>query len=462
MVGDLSNQNGNVRTSRRRSARTEPSSIAEEVGPAIESEGEERLTHDNSGLEDSIAMANNVEVMKEMTTMMTSLLSRQLENQRQQNKESEEATMGRFKQILEGQAKFNKENTEIIASEFENIRKEREISRASTIQKLPIYDGANLEIDEWQDRCEAILLCNKWDVKNMLSSMPISLSGMAKRAFDSLLEDDKETKDIFFSSMRQKIDPQSKKKNKELFIMAKKASAESVTSFVDRCRMYVRRAGNDPNEPFTVDMLKLKVYDSLSTTDRKILKAAMGLNENLDSLVEKADSMLGSQVDRIGAVFTPEIESQNNWREMANDMVNGAERARLNQVVVCYKCNKPGHVRRECRRRITPDQGNSIRFNGNEGNLGANSYNFQPGFDDFNETAIMPLQQSMTHDCNNPSQTFMPFHSGMPCPANMPFYPNPIRPPMSGDHEEVVTSPHGNIAEKVAGLTEESDETKGH
>ena len=119
-------------------------------------------------------------------------------------------------------------------------------------------------------------------------------------------------------------------------------------------------------------------------------------------------------------------------------------------------------MRRECRRRFTTDQGNSTQFNGNEGNLGANSYDFQPGFDDFNETPIMPLQQSMTHDCNNPSQTFMPFHPGMPCPADMPFYPNPIRPPMSGDHEEVVTSPHGNIAEKVAGLTEESDETKGH
>ena len=82
-------------------------------------------------------------------------------------------------------------------------------------------------------------------------------------------------------------------------------------------------------------------------------------------------------------------------------------------------------------------------FDGNEGDLGANSCKFQLGYD-FDETPIMPPQQNMTLHCNDSSQAFMSFHPIMLCPTEIPSNLDPIRPPMSGGQEGVVASPPGN------------------
>ena len=163
-------------------------------------------------------MAENLKAMKEMCTAIMNLLDRQFEAHRQFTKEREDTILEQFERMFESQMRHNTETIGMLSSELEKMRVEREIARATTILKLPNYDGANLEVDEWQDRCEAVFICNKWNVNNLLAAIPASLSGSAKRAFDSLLDKDKETKDVFFTCMRQKIDPQSVGKNKELFI----------------------------------------------------------------------------------------------------------------------------------------------------------------------------------------------------------------------------------------------------
>ena len=81
--------------------------------------------------------------------------------------------------------------------------------------------------------------------------------------------------------MRIKIDPQSEKKNKDMFMVARKGANESMMTYMDRCRQYIRRSGGDPKEPFALEMLKFKIYDSLSQTDQKILNATVGNDEDL-------------------------------------------------------------------------------------------------------------------------------------------------------------------------------------
>ena len=63
---------------------------------------------------------------------------------------------------------------------------------------------------------------------------------------------------IFFQKMRIKLDPQAEKKNKELFMLARRGQNESIMRFVDRLRMYIRRWGGDPRGEFAIEMLKYK------------------------------------------------------------------------------------------------------------------------------------------------------------------------------------------------------------
>merc|ERR1712240_746785 len=97
------------------------------------------------------------------------------------------------------------------------------------------------------------------DYTGLLEALPTCLNGQAKRSFDYLNNQDRQTKDMFFQAMRNKLDPQAEKRNKELFIEAKQRKAETVNAFVDRCRMYIRRSGGDTMEQFAIEMLKQKV-----------------------------------------------------------------------------------------------------------------------------------------------------------------------------------------------------------
>ena len=320
----------------------------------------------------TITMADNIEAMREMGRVMMESLNRQLEAQRDYNREREEITVERFREMMEGQNRSHREGTDILATEFEKMRLEKEQSRGRQTQKLPMYDGVNLEIDEWQDKVEAVLTCNKWDLGKLLETLPTCLTGQAKRAFDALTENDKRTKDSLFQNMRVKIDPQSEKKNKELFMVARRGATESITSFIDRCRMYIRRSGGDPTEPFAIDMLKFKVYDSLSPTDRKILNVTVGHEEELDKIITKADSMVSTQAGIIGAVvgqgqnnlpMGPVLRGNNG--NIQGEVLNRGPRNA--QEIICFKCGRPGHIQRYCRLGNPPFQGNQAGPRGQYG-----------------------------------------------------------------------------------------------
>ena len=122
-------------------------------------------------------------------------------------------------------------------------------------QKLPNYDGSNLDFDEWEEKVRAISKCNDWEVDRLLAALPASLSGCSKRAYDMLKDEDKLSKEALFQGLRVKLDPTSERKNKELFIQARKGMGESMVAFIDRCRMYIRRSGGNPRENFAVEML---------------------------------------------------------------------------------------------------------------------------------------------------------------------------------------------------------------
>ena len=309
--------------------------------------------------------ATNMEALKEISRIMVEQMNAQLQMQRERedtekerSHRREEKNMELIREIIAEQNKVHREDTEILTTQFEKMRIEKEQSRGRQQQRLPPYDGQSMDFNDWQDKTESVLVCNKWDFSTFLELLPTSVSGLAKRAFDSLTEEDKSAKDVFYQKMRVKIDPQSERKNKEMFILARKGPTESIMSFIDRCRQYIRRSGADPNEYFAQEMLRNKVYESLSPTDRKILSATISHDEDLDIIVIKADSMASTQHGLVGAVREVEnsksVEAPQARRE---DMEKREmERQHRHNKLSCHGCHLRGHIKRYCPQRLPVEE----------------------------------------------------------------------------------------------------------
>ena len=410
-------------------------SFQDTVTEAIESEGEEVKLPEES-IEDSIAMAENTEALLEVGRVMAESINQQMDAVRQYSIDREETTLQRFERIIEGQTKYNRQGVEMLCNELEGLRIERETSRGMPIQKLPSYDGTNLTVDEWQDRCEAVLVCNKWDTQTMLAAMPIYLTGIAKRAFDSLSDEEKISKRAFFASMRIKIDPQSEKKNKELFLLARRGSTETVTSFIDRCREHIRRSGGNPQDSFANDMLRLKAIESLNVTDRKIINATIGCDEELEKLIVKADSMLSTSNNMIGAVTCQEIRNVKQGPSgYCQNMSAGGHLVAptRNKKTVCYRCRKAGHIRRECTE-IDPDHELPLQFYRKDGQSQHQNFQFNPANENIHELCASP-NSNLYFQPNVPIHPVLPTGIG-PIQSNADMsYHQGVNTPAVDDHQ---------------------------
>ena len=146
---------------------------------------------------DSMIMAEQIEVVKEVGRIVADTLT----SQHEITQEREDATVERFTQLVERQVNCHKRDINILGEQFTkmNIMKEKELERQ--IQKLTIYDGISCDFDEWREKTDCIITGNQWDMVRFLEMLPTSLSGPAKRAYDSLKDGDKLTKDSLFEAM---------------------------------------------------------------------------------------------------------------------------------------------------------------------------------------------------------------------------------------------------------------------
>ena len=152
-----------------------------------------------------------MEAVKEMGRVMMEVMNRQIEIQREETnrqidlqREERERNDSRYRQLVEEQQRTHREDTNTLTGQFERMRIEKEQASRRQTQRLPTYDGANIEFGEWQDKVEAVLKCNDWGLDKLLETIPTCLTGQAKRSFDTLTEEDKSTKDEFFKQMRTK------------------------------------------------------------------------------------------------------------------------------------------------------------------------------------------------------------------------------------------------------------------
>ena len=301
------------------------------------------------GIGDS-RMTKSIALALEIGKLLLENANRQIENNNRQIeflKKSELANMGRFKELIEGQQRAHKQDVKILVDQLQ------EQTKLIQLYKLPIFDGITMDMDDWKDIVEAVMKCNRWTFENLMEVIPIYLTGAAKRAFDALTNMDKRSKDIFFKRMRVKISPQSEERNMELFMTAKREQMETIMMYIDRCKMYLRRSGGDPNEHFTVGILKGKVEKCLTSPDKKILNASLETSDDLDTMIVKADRMLNS----IAMVKEKSSELVNQKKLKRNKSTkadgnkgskNMKHHSKSSWVMVCWKCGKTEHLRRNC------------------------------------------------------------------------------------------------------------------
>ena len=256
----------------------------------------------------------------------------------------------------------------ILAEKFEGMTQEMAKARGRQLIPLSLYDGINMAFEDWVEGIKAILRCNDWNHTQLMEALPTSLTGQAKRSFDALKVEEKSTSEVLFKSLREKIAPESKKINKELFVKAKRETGESMVSFMDRCKMYIRRSEGDPNELFVKEFLKTKVLENLSPINKKILTAIMNTTDDLDSLVKSADSMTNSQTEprseirdrftRCGPVLeevdieTLDEREPNQSHQNVLGYADKTERGQTGFHGYCGKCHQYGHSRRYCPMRM--------------------------------------------------------------------------------------------------------------
>ena len=352
-------------------------------------------------------MAEGVEVLREMGQLFADTMSRMVQ-------ERDDANLDRFHDMLRDQGNIQRDTIDRLGEEFSQLRMSRENDRGRQNLTLTKYDGID-DIDDWQDRCEEAILGNGWTYRKFMDIVPSSLSGRAKRAFNSLREEDKTTKEAFYLAMKKKIDPLAPSRNKDLFVDAKRGNNEPVMTFIDRLRMYIRRSGGNPTEHWAQEIMKNKVFSCLSATDRKILKATVSRDEDIDIIILKADEMLGAHVDIIGAV-NEEEEKHPSYEN--NEYENRARGGRQNRnqrgpnTVFrgnCWECHQPGHTARNC-----PEREAWYRYNqGNQVNqcipplMGNNRFNSPPPNygqsqrGGGNPNSHRQPQQNMTNNSNN-------------------------------------------------------------
>ena len=266
----------------------------------------------------------------------------------------DETNIRKYASLIEQQQRFHHQDTLILVDHLVKFTEEMKKARLRPTQRLPEFDGTNMNIDDWEEKVREIIIANDWDIGLILVYLPLSLKGQARQSFNNLRGEDTLSKESLFQAIRYRLDPEVDTRNKENFINAKKLPGESMISFIDRCRTFIKRSGGDATENFAIQMLKRKVMENIQSTDRKVLLVMLKATDDLDKIASIADAMM-SRGETIGFV------NENNQLGI-NDAVNiettkkthqkQEQKPQEKQIGPCGKCHQWGHTRKYCPKRI--------------------------------------------------------------------------------------------------------------
>ena len=268
--------------------------------------------------------------------------------------ERDQTNMDLVKGILENQNREHQGETLMLTNELKKIRNEMEKSRQRPVQQLPIFNGENMDIYNWENSVEEVIKCNQWDFESLMNFLPLSLQGRAKEAFSHLSPESKENKQRVFLGMRMKIAPEAVERNMKLFYEAKRNPEESMTAFIDRCKTYIKKAKGDITDNFVLGLLEMKLKSNMEQMDQKILSLNINDKGDLEAAVATADILIncgdsdGSSGEVNGKVLEfQEIKGESKV-EQIDTLQTSIKGSKKRTMGPCGACHGDGHTKKNC------------------------------------------------------------------------------------------------------------------
>lgn len=248
--------------------------------------------------------------------------------------------------------------------------------------------------EDWLDHFESVAAVNKWEEADKLLWLRVRMTGRAQKAFKNLSDTARATYDACKAGLRERFEPASKKElyRTEFYARKKRKTegwaelSEDLKTLADRAFSNLEEAAREhlvltryleqldnqhvafgvkQQRPTSVDAAvtaTLEMESYLGDSSKQVGQVGLEAESGKDATVvasaqSKQDTMLEmmhSMMDRLEKLevrerrspppTTRRFNSQRGQRSGAGSRRSGSTRP-----IICFRCQKEGHIARECR-----------------------------------------------------------------------------------------------------------------
>lgn len=265
----------------------------------------------------------------------------------------------------------------------------------------PFNGSGEARWEQWIGHFENVAAVNDWDDANKLKWLKVRLTGRAQAAFDRLSDENKNDYKKAKDALQERFEPAARKHRYQAEMqIRRKKKGESWADFADDLRFLADKAYpelqvegrerlalnnylaqlDNPQVAFAVKQrnpqsldaavsatLELEAYATQKATtasvssvmeeeeSSEIAVGAVGTTDKLTTLVEKLmermERLEKGQTSERKPAKKPSQPRQQRWEPRNPRSKTSSDDRRE---VVCWNCQEPGHLRRDCRSRIEP------------------------------------------------------------------------------------------------------------
>jgi len=234
--------------------------------------------------------------------------------------------------------------------------------------KLPFFDDSKDDIDSYLRRFERYAEMQGWPAADWALYLSALLKGKSLQCYSRLGEVDARDYNKLKAALLRRFDLTADGFRRK-FYDSKRDREETAAEFVVRLAGYLDRWIHLVGIESTFEDLKaLLVRERFleSCDDRLALYLRERASSKLDEVVSLADhyiearsgkrtgikDVVGDRKSTAGGLNRAHFNSGNIPKETASVIAGLASKRQAGEERVCYKCGKPGHIRRDCRKSV--------------------------------------------------------------------------------------------------------------